>query len=34
MTGEDLKLSGTRADFDTSPGGAAADRDDGVHRKG
>src|SRR5262249_27226660 len=22
MTGEDLKLSGTRADFDTSPGGA------------
>ena len=32
MTGEDLKLSGTRADFDTSPGARRrADRDDGVH---
>ena len=35
MTGADLKLSGTRADFDTSPGGARpADRVDGVHRQG
>ena len=32
MTGEDLKLSGTRADFDTSPRRVGrADRDHGVH---
>ena len=31
MTGEDLKLSGTRQDFDTD---RRADRPDGVHRQG
>ena len=35
MTGADLKLSGTRADFDTSPTRRRpADRVDGVHRQG
>ena len=35
MTGEDLKLDGTRADFDTSARRRrTADRDHGVHRQG